>query len=114
MAVITFMNSGVKFVAEKCRPCLRDIVSNLFGCDVATTTIPFYRKSQKCIMAGATGPVLLHFRHGIAPVSVVSSKECIMTVTAAVHFKVPQMGEQSVSPEVNILYGVALAAILGN
>ena len=114
VAIDALIETRMKLVTEKGRACLRNIIRDLLGRQVTATTVPLHRKGQVSIMAGATGPVLLHLSHGIALVFTVSSKECIMTITAAVHFKVPHMGENCIGPEVNILYGVALAAILGN
>lgn len=64
-------------------------------------------------MAGATGSVLLHFAHCITLVVAVGGKEGVVTVAAAVHFKMPAMGEFRISSKLNLLYRMTPAAILG-
>lgn len=113
VALATLEQPGMKFVAENCRAGLLDLIFDLFGGFVTTVTIPLDRKSQETVMAGATGSVLLHFAHCITLVVAVRGKEGVVTVTAAVHFKMSDMGEFRISSKLNLLYRMTTAAILG-
>jgi len=86
VAVYTFVETGMKLVAEKCRAGFLNLKADFLGCHVTAAAIASDRKCQKVIMAGTAGSVLFHFSHGITLVLAVSGKECIMAITAAVHF----------------------------
>lgn len=112
MTVITLEKLGMKFVTEESRTGLLHIKDNLFSRRVTAVALPFYRKSQKSIMAGTAGTVPLHLFHGVTAIRPVRGKKCVVAVTATEHLQMAHMGKSCIKPETDFSDTMALCAVL--